>query len=135
MAMASFGSLDQESARPAGSSGSTNCRMIEGATIFRGADTANPPFAPRLSQSGIAHSQRKGSPSMTSTPFAANASRIASDVAKSFSARADCRRSSSDSISSRSEEHTSELQSLMRNSYAVFCLKKKKNHKHKHSHD
>src|SRR3546814_4026362 len=28
----------------------------------------------------------------------------------------------------RSEEHTSELQSLMRNSYAVFGLKKKKNH-------
>src|SRR3546814_1211451 len=27
----------------------------------------------------------------------------------------------------RSEEHTSELQSLMRNSYAVFCLKTKKN--------
>src|SRR3546814_8605785 len=30
----------------------------------------------------------------------------------------------------RSEEHTSELQSLMRISYAVFCLKKKKNHSH-----
>src|SRR3546814_1107996 len=30
----------------------------------------------------------------------------------------------------RSEEHTSELQSLMRNSYAVLCLKKKK---HQHS--
>src|SRR3546814_3646105 len=29
--------------------------------------------------------------------------------------------------SGRSEEHTSELQSLMRISYAVFCLKKKKN--------
>src|SRR3546814_6356595 len=29
----------------------------------------------------------------------------------------------------RSEEHTSELQSLMRISYAVFCLKKKKNSK------
>src|SRR3546814_3792170 len=28
--------------------------------------------------------------------------------------------------SRRSEEHTSELQSLMRNSYAVFCLKKKR---------
>src|SRR3546814_1948445 len=28
----------------------------------------------------------------------------------------------------RSEEHTSELQSLMRNSYAFFCLKKKKLH-------
>src|SRR3546814_7650448 len=42
---------------------------------------------------------------------------------------------------SRSEEHTSELQSLMRRSYAVFCLKKKNtirkhtnttNHKTKH---
>src|SRR3546814_8263971 len=31
------------------------------------------------------------------------------------------------SASRRSEEHTSELQSLMRISYAVFCLKKKKN--------
>src|SRR3546814_3131839 len=30
----------------------------------------------------------------------------------------------------RSEEHTSELQSLMRISYAVFCLKKKKQNKH-----
>src|SRR3546814_5505254 len=33
---------------------------------------------------------------------------------------------SPDFISARSEEHTSELQSLMRISYAVFCLKKKK---------
>src|SRR3546814_1487425 len=31
-------------------------------------------------------------------------------------------------IVNRSEEHTSELQSLMRISYAVFCLKKKKQH-------
>src|SRR3546814_4667702 len=30
-------------------------------------------------------------------------------------------------MSGRSEEHTSELQSLMRTSYAVFCLKKKNN--------
>src|SRR3546814_2887710 len=29
----------------------------------------------------------------------------------------------------RSEEHTSELQSLMRTSYAVFCMKKKHQHK------
>src|SRR3546814_4289521 len=35
-----------------------------------------------------------------------------------------------DNVGERSEEHTSELQSLMRISYAVFCLKKK--HKHKH---
>src|SRR3546814_12858363 len=32
----------------------------------------------------------------------------------------------------RSEEHTSELQSLMRISYAVFCLKKKKYNIHNH---
>src|SRR3546814_7137204 len=32
----------------------------------------------------------------------------------------------------RSEEHTSELQSLMRISYAVFCLKKKKNNQTMH---
>src|SRR3546814_3874737 len=30
-------------------------------------------------------------------------------------------------LADRSEEHTSELQSLMRTSYAVFCLKKKQN--------
>src|SRR3546814_3859884 len=37
----------------------------------------------------------------------------------------------------RSEEHTSELQSLMRISYAVFCLKKKNRHSHhttRHTH-
>src|SRR3546814_10639606 len=33
-------------------------------------------------------------------------------------------------IETRSEEHTSELQSLMRISYAVFCLKKKNSTKH-----
>src|SRR3546814_4322035 len=31
-------------------------------------------------------------------------------------------------VSQRSEEHTSELQSLMRSSYAVFCSKKTRNH-------
>src|SRR3546814_3979655 len=34
-------------------------------------------------------------------------------------------------LAARSEEHKSELQTLMRNSYAVFCLKKKKIMKHK----
>src|SRR3546814_10334221 len=34
----------------------------------------------------------------------------------------------------RSEEHTSELQSLMRISYAVFCLKKKNTRTHHHIH-
>src|SRR3546814_3151253 len=36
-------------------------------------------------------------------------------------------------VDCRSEEHTSELQSLMRISYAVFCLKKK-NDENKHNH-
>src|SRR3546814_5718987 len=36
-----------------------------------------------------------------------------------------------ETVAERSEEHTSELQSLMRISYAVFCLKKKKNNKTK----
>src|SRR3546814_7435491 len=38
-------------------------------------------------------------------------------------------------VSVRSEEHTSELQSLMRISYAVFCLKKKRNTTHSHTHE
>src|SRR3546814_10556174 len=38
----------------------------------------------------------------------------------------------SNSSAGRSEEHTSELQSLMRISYAVFCLKKKKNQNLQH---
>src|SRR3546814_5105421 len=41
-------------------------------------------------------------------------------------------------LSDRSEEHTSELQSLMRISYAVFCLKTKKQHnteQQQHQHD
>src|SRR3546814_6095526 len=37
-------------------------------------------------------------------------------------------------VDNRSEEHTSELQSLMRISYAVFCLKKKKKNKKNTTH-
>src|SRR3546814_2308886 len=37
-------------------------------------------------------------------------------------------------LDERSEEHTSELQSLMRISYAVFCLKKKKHKTSVHTH-
>src|SRR3546814_10802120 len=41
--------------------------------------------------------------------------------------------SGSSNIGNRSEEHTSDLQSLMRISYAVFCLKKKKQQTTNHS--
>src|SRR3546814_1547206 len=40
-----------------------------------------------------------------------------------------------DGQQARSEEHTSELQSLMRISYAVFCLKKKTKHKTQSTHN
>src|SRR3546814_9983677 len=43
----------------------------------------------------------------------------------------DCRPIITPDARIRSEEHTSELQSLMRISYAVFCLKKKKNNRFK----
>src|SRR3546814_9949593 len=48
-----------------------------------------------------------------------------------------CRHASYSKVSSperRSEEHTSELQSLMRISYAVFCLKKKNKHQKQMTH-
>src|SRR3546814_8317746 len=48
-----------------------------------------------------------------------------------MSARPTPIRSNSPAVMRRSDEHTSELQSLMRNSYAVFCLTKKKQHAHK----
>src|SRR3546814_4277060 len=47
-----------------------------------------------------------------------------------FSTSSRCSRVVCDQLLNRSEEHTSELQSLMRISYAVFCLKKKKNQLH-----
>src|SRR3546814_5946434 len=51
----------------------------------------------------------------------------AGDVAEACGARGQCRCELPGQP--RSEEHTSELQSLMRISYAVFCLKKKTNKK------
>src|SRR3546814_2576449 len=53
-------------------------------------------------------------------PGDASLARLAVDADHRFVAAAE--------VGGRSEEHTSELQSLMRISYAVFCLKKKKNY-------
>src|SRR3546814_3555134 len=47
-------------------------------------------------------------------------------TARPIAARCASESGASIAIAGRSEEHTSELQSLMRISYAVFCLKKKK---------
>src|SRR3546814_8134882 len=70
-------------------------------------------------------------PSASAAPAATSGSRASTEAsfrttgAAGRSPSARCLRSSS----GRSEEHTSELQSLMRISYAVFCLKKKKQKK------
>src|SRR3546814_5266554 len=58
--------------------------------------------------------------SLLDVPMKATAAMITTAISATMSA-----------YSTRSEEHTSELQSLMRMSYAVFCLKKKKNNKTK----
>src|SRR3546814_9576111 len=51
-------------------------------------------------------------------------------ISRSICAPASCSTATA-AAAARSEEHTSELQSLMRISYAVFCLKKKKTNIHK----
>src|SRR3546814_3286251 len=53
----------------------------------------------------------------------------ASDLPRPRSKASTSPSAASSLFSTRSEEHTSELQSLMRLSYAVFCLKKKKDNK------
>src|SRR3546814_9240553 len=59
--------------------------------------------------------------------------RLTAAVADGTGPQCDPARRSRGSAYRRSEEHTSELQSLMRISYAVFCLKKKKKNQHKKS--
>src|SRR3546814_9504670 len=59
-------------------------------------------------------------------PYSANTRLPPGRTTRSASISALRRDCTGSSCSSRSEEHTSELQSLMRISYAVFCLKKKK---------
>src|SRR3546814_6422407 len=52
------------------------------------------------------------------------------DYVRAISQIADMENENSGATLKRSEEHTSELQSLMRISYAVFCLKKKTKYQH-----
>src|SRR3546814_7774561 len=74
---------------------------------------------------GSAHcfvGQRRGRPQACSSALISACVRIPSRLC---SAQRSCLVASSRDGGARSEEHTSELQSLMRISYAVFCLKKK----------
>src|SRR3546814_1706505 len=85
--------------------------------------------------------ESKASPNSSPVPPCAS---CALAVESRASASACCARAPANCVlrpasSSRSEEHTSELQSLMRISYAVFCVKKKnetaKNFTHTHMHN
>src|SRR3546814_3842854 len=55
--------------------------------------------------------------------FGYDLSRRVDDIRPHYSFEASCQKSVPEALMCRSEEHTSELQSLMRISYAVFCLK------------
>src|SRR3546814_1908063 len=76
-------------------------------TLFRSWASFSEPLSPSTSRSIGVTVISASSPLLTARPIL-----VANWI------ESDCRL--------RSEEHTSELQSLMRNSYAVFCLKKKK---------
>src|SRR3546814_2730048 len=80
-------------------------------TLFRSSEAQRPQSMPPI---GL------------SRPAFRRSSRLASRKRRSRRSTATRLRGSARSLPARrSEEHTSELQSLMRNSYAVFCLKKK----------
>src|SRR3546814_4437000 len=84
-------------------------------TLFRSQSRSQP-------QSSTSSSYSGSSTSTTSTASStATASLSSIIILKSTT-------SQSSLLVTRSEEHTSELQSLMRISYAVFCLKKKQQH-------
>src|SRR3546814_2380246 len=76
---------------------------------------------PRVGARGVAMSARSNVAAMTDALV--HLERRADGVAV---VRLDNGKVNALSTALRSEEHTSELQSLMRNSYAVFCLEKKK---------
>src|SRR3546814_4275314 len=80
-------------------------------TLFRSADAAAKRFVPPPDKSAIYLFRDETIASANTIPVALDG-KIMGETAP---------------LTYRSEEHTSELQSLMRISYAVFCLKKKKN--------
>src|SRR3546814_3181731 len=90
-------------------------------TLFRSADLDDQPF--RWMQGTGHRARRQGD--HCATPASGASLRSAAARAARICARRARR------TASRSEEHTSELQSLMRISYAVFCLKKKTRTRHR----
>src|SRR3546814_1378068 len=81
--------------------------LMAGGLVWRSAQSIVTPYVIEVDQSGQVRTVGEAA-----TPYRPADAQIAHHLA-------------------RSEEHTSELQSLMRISYAVFCLKKKKQNKNK----
>src|SRR3546814_6522721 len=93
--------------------------------ITRGVMSTTTEPAKRCAAGPVSTCQRTEAPRDQPTPIASWRS---SDWARPETSAASCSIvGASPTARDRSEEHTSELQSLMRISYAVFCLKKKQN--------
>src|SRR3546814_9316477 len=109
--------------------------MFRGPPGFKPTDTHCPYTKLFGSGNGESAADSPASASTASTPTPATRSlmrRAGAGRARDSATKASARRRTTETTSiwaHRSEEHTSELQSLMRISYAVFCLKKKKNKK------
>src|SRR3546814_2653547 len=104
--------------------------MNEG-SCTTGASAPSGPSAPcwwRLRVSSRARRQRHAIMNQPDSPYTTN--RPKSTMGGSLDTNTNTPTSTRITQKGRSEEHTSELQSLMRISYAVFCLKKKKNKLH-----
>src|SRR3546814_2898573 len=104
-----------------------SCNVEAGCSIFKGRHTEArwPPTIPIAEAKFVASSQPK--------PYSPGKAGAASSTASGATDSAN--RIKPTPSAARSEEHTSELQSLMRISYAVFCLKKKKKKKILHTND
>src|SRR3546814_7852286 len=98
------------------------CQMSSSVQLLIGKTRMLSPFAFRA----LYRFHNSGRCCFGSQPWVAVRNEKMRSLARLFSSS---RRAPPKATSKRSEEHTSELQSLMRISYAVFCLKKKK-HKH-----
>src|SRR3546814_4700712 len=93
--------------------------------------TLPPPRSSNLSPAYSSSGASRAIANARSASFAKASSDISEEVTVAERLPEKTRRpmsSPSDRSTSRSEEHTSELKSLMRISYAVFCLKKKNEH-------
>src|SRR3546814_2697573 len=93
-----------------------------------GVPSSTPSSASSLCAISCTATQKPASGSSRSACTSAH-DRISGPLSQDSPIRSSSHSCSTPAASTRSEEHTSELQSLMRISYAVFCLKKKKQHK------